>query len=56
MNRDILLLVAAGSILVAGLWIASLFAAGSTAWLFGALLTVHGLAGLGYGSWKLRNR
>jgi len=71
------LLLAAASILVAGLWIASLFAAPSsplvysrfltlfgialftawsTAWLFGALLAVHGFAGLCYSSRKLRRR
>jgi hypothetical protein len=55
-QRDALIPVAGGCLLVAGLWIASLSAGGSTLWLFGALLVVHGLAGLLYGGWRLFQR
>ena len=55
-NRHVLLLVASACVLVAGLWLMTLFTLGSTAWLFGALVAVHGFAGLCYGGWRLRQR
>ncbi len=49
MERFVGAVVAGGLALVAGLWLATLFAARSVAWFAGIGLVVAGLAGLAWG-------
>lgn len=49
MERFVGAVVAGGLALVAGLWLATLFAARSPAWFGGLGLVVAGLAGLAWG-------
>ncbi|ESP87434.1 hypothetical protein K933_14203 [Candidatus Halobonum tyrrellensis G22] len=49
MERFVALVVAGGVALVAGLWLVSLLAAGSPAWLLGVGLALVGVAALAAG-------
>lgn len=48
-ERFVWFVVAGGLALVAGLWLATLFAAGSPGWVLGVVLAVGGVAGLAAG-------
>lgn len=52
MERFAQLIAVGGVVLVAGLWLTTLAAAGSLAWLAGAALALVGTAGLAVGIWS----